>query len=152
MKTEGAVHPLVIDSENVLADIVRRMQSVAVVGMKDETRAGEAAHAIPRMLKERGLAVIPVNPTISSALGVPALGSVAELTQAVDVIDVFRRPDAIPALAEEILSLRAERRPGVVWLQSGIRNDAAAERLAAAGIRVVQDRCLGVYAARYRRS
>jgi predicted CoA-binding protein len=144
-------HPNLIDSETDLAEIVRTMESVAVVGMKDESRADQAAHAIPRMLKERGCEVIPVNPKIASALGMPSLRSVTELAQQVDVIDVFRRPGAIPALAEEILSMPADRRPRVVWLQSGIRHDGAAERLAAEGIQVVQDRCLGVYAARYRR-
>jgi predicted CoA-binding protein len=144
-------HPNIVESEDALAEIVRAMRTVAVVGMKDETRADEAAHSIPRMLKERGLTVIPVNPTIPSALGVPSLRSVTELDRRVDVVDVFRRPDAIPALAEEILSLPADRRPGVVWLQSGIRHDAAAEKLAAADLHVVQDRCLGVYASRYRR-
>jgi predicted CoA-binding protein len=144
-------HPNLVDSETELAEIVRTMRSVAVVGMKDESRAQEAAFAMPRMLKERGCEVIPVNPKIASALGVPSLRSVAELAQQVDVVDVFRRPDAIPALADEILSMPADRRPGVVWLQSGIRHDGAAERLAAEGVKVVQGRCLGVYAARYRR-
>ena len=141
--------PNIIESEDALAEIVRAMRTVAVVGMQDEKRADRPAHAIPRMLQERGLTIIPINPTISSALGISALKSVAELDRRVDVVDVFRRADAIPALADEILSLPADRRPGVVWLQSGIRNDAAAEKLAAQGIRVVQDRCLGVYAARY---
>jgi uncharacterized protein len=140
-----------VESEEELAAIVRGMRSVAVVGMKDETRAGEAAYAIPRMLWERGCQVIPINPTISAALGVPALRSVTELVERVDVLNVFRRIDAIPALAQEILSMPTERRPAVVWLQSGIRQDAAAQRLADAGIVVVQDRCLGVYAARYQR-
>ena len=67
-----------------------------------------------------------------------------------DLVDVFRRSEAIPALAEQILALPEGRRPRVVWLQSGIRHDEAAARLAAAGIDVVQDRCLGVYASRYR--
>jgi predicted CoA-binding protein len=145
------MHPNVVESEDILAEIVRAMRTVAVVGMKDERRADAAAHAIPRMLRERGLTIIPINPTITSALGIPALKGVAELDRQVDVLDVFRRSEAIPGLAEEILSLPRDRRPGVVWLQSGIRNDAAAERLAAEGMRVVQDRCLGVYAARYLR-
>ena len=142
-------HTNIIESEDALAEIVRTMRTVAVVGMKDEKRADAAAHAIPRMLHERGVTIIPINPTITSALGIPALRSVEDLDRRVDVLDVFRRSEAIPALAEEILLLPRDRRPGVVWFQSGIRNDAAAEKLAAEGIRVVQDRCLGVYAARH---
>jgi len=67
----------------------------------------------------------------------------------VDVLDVFRRSDAIPALADQLIAMPAALRPRIVWLQSGIRHDEAAGRLAAAGMRVVQDRCLGVYVKRY---
>jgi predicted CoA-binding protein len=68
-----------------------------------------------------------------------------------DIVNVFRRPDAIGEVADEVLALPPERRPAVFWLQTGIRNDEAAARVAAAGIKVVQDRCLGVYSRRYRK-
>jgi predicted CoA-binding protein len=144
-------HPNIIEDEGLLGGIVRGMRTVAVVGMKDERRADEAAFAIPALVHARGCEVIPINPTIASALGVPSLPAVSALQRRVDVLDVFRRSDRLPALADEILALPEERRPDVVWLQSGIRHEAAAERLAAAGIKVVQDRCLGVYVSRYRR-
>ncbi len=144
-------HPNIIEDEGTLGEIVRGMKTVAVVGMKDERRADEAAFAIPALVQARGCEVIPINPTITSALGVPALPAVSALERRVDVLDVFRRAERIPGLADEILALPVERRPAVVWLQSGIRHDVAAEKLAAAGVKVVQDRCLGVYASRYRR-
>jgi hypothetical protein len=143
-------HPNLIESEVELAEIVRAAHTVAVLGMRDETHAETAAYRIPVMLRERGLRVIPINPKIASALGEPSLRGVAGLTEAVDILDVFRRPEFIAAHADEILALPAPVRPKVVWLQSGIRDDAAAEKLATAGIRVVQDACLGVYAAKYR--
>jgi hypothetical protein len=143
-------HPNLIESEVELAEIVRAAHTVAVLGMRDETHAETAAYRIPVMLRERGLRIIPINPKIASALGEPSLRGVAALTEPVDILDVFRRPEFIPAHADEILALPAPVRPKVVWLQSGIRDDAAAEKLAAAGIRVVQDACLGVYAAKYR--
>jgi hypothetical protein len=143
-------HPHPVESEVELAEIVRSARIVAVLGMRDETHADAAAYRIPVMLRERGLRVIPINPRLATALGETSLPGVAALTEAVDILDVFRRPEFIPAHAEEILALPPERRPRVVWLQSGIRHDAAAEKLAAAGVRVVQDACLGVYAARYR--
>jgi len=135
-----------------LAAIVRAARVVAVVGMKDESRAHEPAFAIPRMLVAVGIEVIPVNPTIAGAMGRRAWPSLADVPIAFDLVDVFRRSERIPGLAGEILALPPERRPAVVWLQSGIRHDGAAARLAAAGIRVVQDECLGVLAARYRRA
>ncbi|MCL4837687.1 MAG: CoA-binding protein [Thermoanaerobaculia bacterium] len=125
------------------------MRTVAVVGMKGDDRPEESAVAIPAMLQERGYRVIPVNPKLASALGERAWPDLASVPDRFDHVDVFRRPDAIPGLAGEILALPPERRPEVVWLQSGIRHDEAAARLAAAGIAVVQDRCLGVYASRY---
>jgi hypothetical protein len=143
-------HPNLIESEAELAEIVRAARTVAVLGMRDETHADTAAYRIPVMLRERGLRVIPINPKIAAALGELSLPGVGALTEAVDILDVFRRPEFIPAHAEEILALPPAARPKVVWLQSGIRHDAAAAQLAAAGIRVVQDACLGVYAARYR--
>ena len=97
-------------------------------------------------------AISQANTTISSALGQPTLRSVAELPPGVDVLDVFRRSDAIAALTDEILALPPERRPPVVWLQSGIRDDQSAARLVAGGMRVVQDHCLGVYMRRARRT
>ena len=142
----------IVTAEDELAEIVRSMKTVAVVGMKGEDQGDEPAHEIPQRVQSLGYRVIPVNPKLASALGETAYPSLAAVPERFDLVDVFRRPDAIPAVADEILALPADRRPAVVWLQSGIRHDDAAERLAAAGIDVVQDRCLGVYAGRYVRT
>jgi uncharacterized protein len=150
MVQEGAMHPNIVESEAALSAIVRAARVVAVVGMKDENEADAAAFTVPRALVARGLRVIPVNPKLTSALGEPAYGRLADVPVPFDLVDVFRRSDAIPSVADDILALPAERRPQVVWLQSGVRHDEAAERLASAGIQVVQDACLAVYAARYR--
>lgn len=139
----------IVTEEEDLATIVRAMRVVAVVGMKGEDRAEQPAFSIPEMMQGRGVRVIPVNPLLERALGERAYPDLASVPERFDLVDVFRRSEAIPALAEEIVALPAERRPGVVWLQTGIRHDGAAARLAAAGIDVVQDRCLGVYASRY---
>jgi hypothetical protein len=138
-----------VEREEELGAIVRGMRTVAVVGIKGDDRPDEPAHSIPAMLAAQGREVIGINPTVPAALGKPNLAGVDALPAGVDVLDVFRRRDVIPALADQLLALPAERRPAVVWLQTGIRHDEAAERLAAAGMRVVQDRCLGVYAKRY---
>ena len=141
--------PNEITSEPELEQIVRGLRTIAVVGMKDEARPDEAAYSVPHMLQARGLRVIPVNPTITASLGEPSRPNLAAVREPVDLVDVFRRPEVVEALADEILALPPEHRPPVVWMQSGIRNDAAAAKLTAAGIRVVMNRCLGVYAARY---
>jgi predicted CoA-binding protein len=142
---------VIVDDEASLAAIVRSFQTMAVVGMKDERTPRLPAFEIPRTVQARGVRVFPVNPFIQSALGEPAVPSLAALGRRVDLVDVFRRVSAIPDLAEQILALPASLRPEVVWLQTGIRHDEAARRLSDAGITVVQDRCLGVYVSRYRR-
>ncbi len=137
-------------TEAELEAVIRSMHTVAVVGAKGDRDPDAPAYSIPRMLQASGRTVTPINPTIPETLGVKTLASVAELPAAVDVLDVFRRPDALPALADALLALPAARRPRVVWFQTGIRHDEVAGRLVAAGMDVVQDRCLGVYANRYR--
>ena len=141
-----------ITDEAELAAIVRDARTVAVVGMVDESKSERPAFRIPQMMQERGIRVIPVNPTITTSLGEIAYGDLASVPTRFDMVDVFQRAEKIGPVADAILALPPERRPGVVWIQTGIRNDEAAARLAAAGMRVVQDRCLGVYAARYRAS
>jgi predicted CoA-binding protein len=141
-----------ITDEAQLAAIVREARTVAVFGMVDESRSDRPAYRIPEMMQDVGIRVIPVNPTITSSLGEVAHPDLASVPMAFDVVDVFQRSEKIGPIADAILALPAERRPRVVWLQTGIRNDEAAARLAGAGIRVVQDRCMGVYAARYRKT
>jgi len=140
-----------VESEEDLAAVVRGMKVIVVVGMKGDDRIDESAYSIPAMLQARGYRVIPVNPTIESSLGERAWPDLGSVPEPFDLVDVFRRSSNVPRHVEEILALPADRRPRVVWLQSGIRNDAATEPLLAAGIDVVSDRCLGVYASRYTR-
>jgi hypothetical protein len=137
-----------VEDENAIVDIVRGMQTVAVLGIKDESDEDAPAHTIPSLLATAGIRIIGVNPHVAHALGAPVLKTVAELPAGVDILNVYRRPSAIPAHADELLALPPEQRPNVVWLQSGIRHDAAAAKLVAGGYRVVQDRCLGVYSRR----
>jgi predicted CoA-binding protein len=141
---------IAVTDEEALAGIVREARVVAVIGMVDERKAHRAAYEIPRICKEQGMRVIPVNPKIETSLGERAYADLASVPEPFDLVDVFRRSEDVEPHADEVLALPPDRRPRVFWMQSGIRNDAAAAKLAAAGIRVVQDRCLGVYAARYR--
>jgi uncharacterized protein len=139
-----------IESEDDLARIVRNARTVAVVGMKDGSDPEAPAFTIPKALKARGLKVIPVNPMIQMSLGMTAYKDLASVPEAFDVVDIFRKSEAVAQIADEILALPPARRPRVVWLQTGIRNDVAAAKLAEAGIQVVQDQCLKVYSEKYR--
>jgi predicted CoA-binding protein len=130
---------LVTDDDG-LARVLREARTVAVIGAKADPAA--AAHYVPAYLAAHGYRIRPINPTIlgQRVLGVPVIGRVADLEEPVDVIEVFRRPQYLPAHAAEIVAL--PWRPRAVWFQLGIRNDAAAAVLARAGIDVVQDRCM----------
>jgi predicted CoA-binding protein len=120
------------------AAILREARTIAVLGMKGEDQVESPAYTVPIYLQSQGYRVIPVNPRLAGE-GVPfAVATLKELSTPPDVVEVFRRPEAIDAHADELLALR----PKAVWFQLGIRNDAVARRLEEAGIRVVQDRCM----------
>jgi hypothetical protein len=137
-------------SEQEIIQAVKDAKTVAVEGMQDESKMDRPAYQIPATLKERGMKLYPVNPKIESSLGEKAYAAVKDLPVQVDILDVFRRPDVIPVLAEELLALPVEKRPKLIWLQSGITHPEAEAKLEKAGFKVVSDACLGVYAARVR--
>lgn len=133
---------LVTDPERI-AEIAWRARRVAVLGIKTEAQADQAAFYVPKYLAGVGVEVIPVPvyyPDVQQILGRPVYRRVADVPGPIDIVDVFRRPADIDAHVDDLIAAR----PAVVWLQKGIRNDAAAERLARAGIEVVQDQCLMV--------
>lgn len=130
-----------IDDDAGIAAIVRAMKRVAVLGIKTEAQRGEPAFYVAAYLVERGIEVVPVPvyyPEVTEILGAKVVRRVVDAGSPVDVVDVFRRPRDVPAHVDDLIAAR----PAVVWLQLGIRDDASAERLARAGIKVVQDRCL----------
>lgn len=129
-------------------DLARRAKLVAVLGMTDGSKPGRASYDIPVRLQRAGMQLIPVNPMIENALGLPSLKSLADLPAGVEILDVFRRSDAIPEIADELIALPKAQRPQSVWLQTGISHPEAEARLESAGYQVVSDRCLGVYVAR----
>ena len=129
-----------VDDDAGLTRILHEARTVAVLGAKADMAA--PAHYVPAYLTARGYRVRPVNPALAGrrVLNEPVVATLADLAEPVDLIDVFRRPEYLPGHAAEIV--RLPWKPAVVWFQLGIRHDGAAETLARAGIRVVQDRCM----------
>lgn len=98
-------------TDQEMMEIVRTARTVAVEGMQDEAKMDRPAYHIPARLKQMGMKVYPVNPNIQSSLGEKAYPSLKEVPERVDILDVFRRPDVIPALADEILALPRKNAP-----------------------------------------
>lgn len=123
-----------------LRDILEATRTVAVIGAS--TNPDKPAHFVPRYLADHGYTVLPVNPAAAGQelFGETVTATLVELARQVDLVDVFRRPADIPPHVPDILAMRPL--PKVVWFQLGIRNDEAAAELEAAGITVVQDKCL----------
>jgi hypothetical protein len=122
-----------------LERVLREARVVAVLGAHCEPQ--RAACYVPEYLHAQGYRILPVNRYLvgQTLWGEPVRASLVELQQGVDIVDVFRRSEAVLEHVDEILAMQP--RPRVVWLQQGIRNDDATRRLIEAGIDVVQDRC-----------
>ncbi|HZH15530.1 MAG TPA: CoA-binding protein [Archangium sp.] len=139
-----------IEDEAGIRAVVQASKRVAVLGIKTEQHGGQPAFYVPQYLANAGVDVVPVPvyyPDVTHILGKPVFRRLVDIPGDIDLVDVFRRPQDIDQHVEDILA----KKPKAVWFQSGIRNDAAARRLAEAGIQMVQDRCLMVDHRRYGR-
>lgn len=117
-------------------DLLVRYRRIAMVGLS--ANPSRPSYRVAVHMLAYGYEVIPVNPTVESVLGVPAVASLADVPGPLEIVDVFRRPAEVPAVVDEAIALGAR----AVWLQLGLRDDAAAARARAAGLAVVQDRCI----------
>jgi len=131
---------LLVDDAHGLRALLERVRRIAVLGIKTaETR--QPAYYVPEYAQRAGYEIVPVPvyyPAVTEILGQPVYRAIADVPGDVDMVNVFRRSESVPPHVDDILA----KRPIAVWLQQGIRNDAAAERFAREGIQVVQDRCL----------
>lgn len=140
---------LITDSDGI-EQLIRNTKTIAFLGIKPESHGDQAAHYVPAHMAAAGFEVIPVPvyyPDVTQILGKPVFRKLADIGRPIDMVNVFRRPADIPAHLDDILALK----PKSVWFQLGIRNDEAAETLARAGVKVVQDHCLMVEESRLRR-
>jgi predicted CoA-binding protein len=123
--------------------LLSETRTIAVLGIKTEAQAGQPAFYVPSYLQTAGFRIIPVPvyyPEVVQILGQQVYRRLVDIPIDVDLVNVFRLSQDLPPHVEDILA----KMPKAVWLQSGIRNDAVAETLAKAGIKVVQDRCIMV--------
>lgn len=125
-----------VETDDEVREILE-LNTIAVVGCS--STPGKDAHEIPRYLQGHGYEVVPVNPNADEVLGRAAYDSLADVTEDIDVVDVFRPSPEVAGIVDQAL---ARDDVEVVWLQLGIHDDEAVARAEAAGVRVVQDRCM----------
>lgn len=136
-------HANILTTDDQIKELLENTSTIAVLGIKPESHAGQPAFYVPKYMAEHGYEIIPVPvyyPEVTEILGKPVYRDLTKVPGEIDLLNVFRRSEDIRKHTLEIL----EKAPKAVWFQLGIRNDEVAERFADAGIKVVQDLCLMV--------
>lgn len=124
-------------SPDPISQILRESKTIAVVGLSSNPR--RPSHQVASYLQSVGYKIIPVNPNESEVLGQKSYARLEDVPEPIDIVDVFRRPEAVAPLADSAIAIHAK----VLWLQLGITNSAA-EKACAAGLTVIEDACLFV--------
>jgi predicted CoA-binding protein len=125
-------------SDDRLRQILTNASTIAIVGASGNP--DKPSHRIMQQLKRAGYKVIPVNPKETEILGERSYPSLIDVPEPIDIVDVFRRPEDTPAIADDAVKIGAK----TLWLQEGITNEDAASRAAAGGLDVVMNACVGV--------
>jgi predicted CoA-binding protein len=128
--------PLHNASRAEIAAFLKDVRTIAVVGLSD--KPDRASYQVARYLQRQGYRIIPVNPAVAEILGEKAYASLRDIPEKVDLVDVFRRPDAVPEIVADAIAIGAR----TVWLQEGVVHNAAADQARAAGLHVVMNKCL----------
>ena len=133
----------ILTTHDKIADLLRETKRIAVLGIKPESHFSQPAFYVPKYMQNAGAEIIPVPvyyPDVTEILGEKVYRDLRDVPGEIDMVNVFRRDTDIPKHVEEIIAAK----PKSVWIQLGIRNDAAAEAFAREGIKVVQNLCLMV--------
>lgn len=131
-------HPMphVNPAADEIRALLKRIRTIAVVGLSP--RPDRPSHTVARAMQGFGYRIVPVRPAVAEVLGEQAYARLADIPFPVDLVDVFRTAEHVPALVEEAIAIGVP----AIWLQDGIVHEAAAERARAAGLTVVMDRCI----------
>ncbi len=132
-----------MDDSDKVRSILRHVRTIAVVGLSAQWH--RPSYFAAKYLQEHGYRVIPVNPAYPRILGEQCYPSLRDIPEKVDVVDCFRRSAEIPALAEDAIAIGAK----VLWMQLGVENAEARARAQAAGLEVVENRCMKIEHGRF---
>ncbi|KPL60060.1 CoA-binding protein [Rossellomorea vietnamensis] len=125
-------------SRQEIGNILKHSKRIAVIGLSDNPE--RTSYMVSKAMQDQGYDIIPVNPTIESALGVKAVSSLQEIEGPVDIVNVFRRSEFLPQIAEEFDQIDSS----VFWAQLGVMNEEAYRFLKERGYTVIMDRCIKV--------
>jgi len=117
-------------------EILANAPKIAIVGISNKEHRD--SYKVCRYLKEAGFELYPVNPMITEVMGLKVFPSLSDLPEKMDIIDVFRKPDAVPGIVQEAISIEAD----AIWLQEGVVHEKSAESARKAGLKVVMDLCI----------
>jgi uncharacterized protein len=123
-------------NDSDLKQLLQNTRTIAVVGLSE--KPDRPSHHVAAYLQSVGFRVIPVNPSVLNILGERSYPTLYDIPEPVDMVDVFRRSDAVPAIAQEAIAIGAKS----LWLQEGVIHEEAAAMAEAAGLQVVMDRCI----------
>jgi predicted CoA-binding protein len=123
--------------------ILENNRTIAVVGLS--TDPDKDSHRVARYLQEHGYHMVPVNPKTDEILGQKSYPNLTEIPFAVDIVDIFRKIEAIPAIVDEAIAVGAK----VVWMQLGLAENRSAHKAMLAGLQVVMNKCLKIEHSRY---
>ncbi len=130
-------------TEQTIQAILRESKTIAVVGLSPDP--GRPSNGVARYMQAQGYRIVPVNPTQAEILGETCYASLSDIPFPVDVVDVFRRSEFVPPIAEEAVKIGAK----ALWLQLGVISSEGEETAKRGGLRVVADRCLAIEHERY---
>lgn len=125
-------------SRQEIGEILKKAKKIAVVGLSDNP--DRTSYMVSKAMQDNGYEIIPVNPAVKEVLGVKAIGSLKELDEHVDIVNVFRRSEFVMDLAKEFLEIDAD----VFWTQLEVIDEEAFQMLKENGRKVIMDRCIKV--------
>ncbi|HQR41145.1 MAG TPA: CoA-binding protein [Gemmatales bacterium] len=123
-------------TDAAMKQLLQSTRTIAVVGLSD--KPDRPSHHVSAYMQAHGYRIIPVNPAITTVLGQRSYPTLLDIPEPVDMVDVFRQSDAVPAIVQDAIAIGAKS----LWLQEGVVHEAAAAQAAEAGLAVVMDRCM----------
>lgn len=124
------------NEDTLIKELLTHSKTIAVVGLSD--KPDRPSYEVAQYLQKKGYKIIPVNPAIDKILGEKSYASLSEISESIDIVDIFRKPEFIPEIVDEAIRIKAK----AIWMQLDLIDEEAAQKAKKAGLKVIMDRCL----------